>query len=62
MQNLERAKIQLKLSALLKKLRMELVRQLLTSDTNTADAMTDALCEGLVRVAAAHPRKGKKAR
>ncbi len=46
--NLDAAKLQLKRSQLLKRMRMGLVTLLLTSDAETADAMTEAVFLGLV--------------
>lgn len=48
MKNLDSAKLQLKRSLLLKRMRMGLVNLLLTSDERTADEMTEAIFVGLV--------------
>lgn len=56
-------KLRLKQSALLKTLRTGLIQLLLESDEHTADAMTEAIFEGLVRNASeAEKQKAGKAK
>lgn len=62
LQNRELAKLRFRRSQLLEKIRMGLVHLLLTSDRADADAMTESICEGLIRNVAQQESKAKKAR